>query len=238
LFSFLLTEKRYAGGYLYKINPFCKLVFSLVILAYCLAIRSFLPLVTMLAFLLIMLLASKLVMAMLRIMLPATMIGASVFLISYLFKSSLEDAAIFAIRIFILFFSFLIFGATTEPSTFIRSLHSLKLPNQLILAMLIVFRFIPVLVEEMKMILLSFSLRKATARMSMGLFYRGIMVPFVFRLFTLADDLALALHVRGYGNRPRPTVFKPVAFSAKDGFFMAGSFIMVAGLHLFFRFIK
>ncbi len=232
MLSSLLMDGHQAGGYLVQVHPLCKLLLSLLIFVYALAVNSFFALVVLFLAVLTVLITAGLARGVLKILPPCLLLGSVMFLLSYYLGSELENAAIFAIRIFILFHVFIMFGATTSTSAFLRSLHSLKLPPQLSMGLLIVFRFVPVLVSEMKTIALSFSLRKRGLRPTPGLVYRGIMVPFIYRLFTLADELTLALHVRGFGCAPRPTSYKPLVAGKKDLLFMTGGFFILGALHL------
>ncbi len=228
--SLLMTGSQ-ATGFLSRIHPLSKLFLSLALFSYTLAVRSPYSLAAVYLTLLVFLGGSGLVRPALQMFLPSLLVGAGMFFVSFLLGGTLADASVFALRILIFFQAFIIFGATTSPASFLRSLHALKLPPPLCMGLLIVLRFIPVLAAEMKAIALSYSLRKKANRLSLPLFYRGIMVPFVYRLFTLADDLTLALHVRGFGNNPRPTSFRQVSLHGRDVLFLAAGLLALTALH-------
>jgi len=204
MLSSLITDEYKKQGFLFRINPLGKLFLSLFIFTYSLAVNSAIFQLTLFLVILNLLLVAGLYQPLLKILPLALLVGGSMFTISYYWGSGLENALIFALRLFILFTVFIMFGATTDTSTYLRSLHTLKIPAHLSIGLLITFRFIPVLAVEMQKIALSFSLRKKNSRPSLKTLYRGFMVPFVFRLFTLSDDLALTLHVRGYGSTDHP----------------------------------
>lgn len=232
MLHFIINSGTGAQNFLCRINPLCKLLLSFTVFIYSLAVKSFYFQFSVVICVLALLLAAGLGRSVLRILPLCLTIGGTMFLVSFYWGSGLEEAAVFAMRIIILFSVFIMFGATTDTSTFLRSLHTLKIPPHLSMGLLIVFRFIPVLAEEMEKISLSFSLRKKRSRPSAGVWYRGIMVPFIFRLFTLADDLTLALHVRGYNSNPRPTMFKTVTFHKGDALFLALGLLLLPALYL------
>lgn len=219
-------------GFLHRLNPLSKLFLALFIFVYALAVNSPLFQIFLSAFILSFLMLCGLTAILVRILPPALLVGTIMFFLSYKLGSSISDSTVFAVRILIMFTVFVFFAATTDASTYLRSLQALKLPSSLCLALLIAFRFIPLLIEEMQKINLSFSLRKPEGRTAMRYYYRGIMVPFIFRLFTLADDLTLALYVRGYGCTDIPTIYRPVTWNIGDLFFLVAGIMFVLVLHL------
>lgn len=232
MLSSLLTDEYRKQGFLFRINPLSKLLLSLFIFIYSLTINSAIFQLTLFMAILILLLTAGLYQPLIKIMPLSLLVGGSMLAISYYWGSGLENALIFALRILILFTVFIMFGATTDASTYLRALHTLKIPIHLSIGLLITFRFIPVLAAEMQKIALSFSLRKKNSRPSLKTMYRGFMVPFVFRLFTLSDDLALTLHVRGYGSTERPTMFKNEPFKKSDFLFIFSGCTLIVALHL------
>ena len=219
-------------GFLHRLHPLSKLLLALFIFVYALAVNSPLFQTSLLAVILSFLIISRQLVILARALPPALIIGTIMFFISSSLGSTINDSSVFALRILIMFTVFIFFAATTDPSTYLRSLQALKLPSSLCLALLIAFRFIPLLIDEMQKINLSFSLRKSAGRTRTRNYYRGIMVPFIFRLFTLADDLTLALYVRGYGCIDKPTIFRPVSWKVRDLLFLTTGVIFVLTLHL------
>ena len=59
--------------------------------------------------------------------------------------------------------------------------------------------------------------------------YRGMVIPFVFRMFSLSDNLSLALHMKGFGTAT-PTVYKPVGIKAADLIFLSIISLFMAGV--------
>ncbi len=232
MISSVLADENKNEGFLFRINPLSKLFLSFFIFVYALAVNSSIFQVALLLSIITLLLAAGLLRPLLRIMPLCLFVGSTMFILSFYMGGGVENALIFALRIFILFTVFIMFGGTTDTSTYLRSLHTLKIPVNLSIGLLIAFRFIPVLADEMQKIALSFSLRKKVARPSLKTLYRGYMVPFVFRLFTLSDELTLTLHVRGYGSVERPTMFKNEPFKKSDLLFALSGIALIVAIHI------
>ncbi|RJX28088.1 MAG: energy-coupling factor transporter transmembrane protein EcfT [Dethiobacter sp.] len=208
------------ANFLQELNPLVKLLVSMLIFIYCLSSARLWPLLIMFLLLLVFLLASGLGRAVLKVLPFGLLIGTSVLAISLLLGSSREGALVSLLRIHYLFISFLLFSATTSPAAFMSALNQLKMPSSLSLGLVIVMRFLPVLSQEMEKIYQSFALRTGNKKKKLSLTYRGIMVPFIFRLFTLSDNLTLALQMRAFESRPALSSYGKVAVKPGDWLFL------------------
>ncbi len=206
-----------------------KLLVSTILFLFSLSTTRVIPLGIFLFFLLAFLLLCGLGKAVLRVLPWALLIGSGVLAATYLLGGRPELAWGSALRIVFLFVTFLLFGATTRPITLMRSLNQLKIPPELGIGLLIVTRFLPVLYREMEKIILSFNLRAGHRRKSWSLMYRGLLIPFIFRLFTLSDSITLALQMRAFESRPPLSSYQKVSVTLLDWVFLGGS-LAVAGV--------
>ena len=216
-------------GFLEGIHPLIKLLVSTILFLFSLSTTRIIPLIILLFFLLTFLILCGLGKAVLRILPLALLIGGGVLAVTYLMGARPELAWRSALRIVFLLVTFLLFGATTRPITLMRSLNQLKIPPELGIGLLIVTRFLPILYREMEKIILSFKLRAGHRKKSWSLMYRGLIIPFIFRLFTLSDSITLALQMRAFESRPPLSSYKKVSVKFVDWVFL-GSALAVVGV--------
>jgi len=225
---FFLNESK-KEGFLEGINPLVKLLVSSVLFLLSLSTTRVIPLSVMLLLLTAFLVLCGLGRSILRVLPPALFIGGGVLLVSYFMGARIELAVSSGLRILFLFITFLLFGATTRPITLMRSLNHLKIPPELGIGLLIVTRFLPVLYREMEKIIFSFNLRAGHRKKTLSLLYRGLIIPFIFRLFTLSDSITLALQMRAFESRLPTAGYHKVTAGGRDWLFL-GSVLSLAGV--------
>ncbi len=104
------------------------------------------------------------------------------------------------------------------PIEMTRNLIQLKVPRLLTLGMLITVRFIPLLIEESKHIRLAMKTRGVNSHFEN--LYRAFFIPFITRLISISDTMAVSLETRSFSiEEHRNTIYKPVKFKIRDGFF-------------------
>jgi energy-coupling factor transport system permease protein len=144
----------------------------------------------------------------------------------------------FGLRLFFLIFISTVLTATTSPvdladglNTLLKPLELVKVPvEEFSLIMTIALRFIPVLADEADRIL--------KAQKARGLNLAGnilqrveklvpIVVPLFVSAFMKAEDLAVAMEVRGYLPGVKRTKYKVTKFETIDFFVLLGAFIVL-----------
>ena len=199
-----------------QLHPLVKLVTTMLIFVYALSTTSpaalFLYLILLGGFLVVTGLGDQL-----KGLLPLVS-GAAllVFGIGVFFGGTWQASLAAALRLFYLFFSFTLFVGTTSPNDFLRALHKARLPWMLRMGLLITMRFIPVLKEDMNKIKQSFSLRIDTGQRNLGITYRGMIIPFLFRMMSLYDQITMNLQLRGFGPDQQQTSYRDVPWGMGD----------------------
>ncbi|WP_018963264.1 energy-coupling factor transporter transmembrane component T family protein [Coprothermobacter platensis] len=150
----------------------------------------------------------------------------------------------FGLRLFFLIFVSTVLTATTSPvdladglNTLLKPLEAIKVPvEEFSLIMTIALRFIPVLADEADRILKA---QKARGLNLTGNLFEKVqkLVPIIIPLFVSAfmkaEDLAVAMEVRGYLPGVKRTKYKVAKFAATDlGILAASAIILCACIYL------
>lgn len=127
-------------------------------------------------------------------LLPCTFMA----LLAFIFGNSPQEILIMVLRVEIMMFSG-IFMLSTSSAELLRGLSSVGIPDFLLLGFLIVFRFLYVLQDELMSIREAGYMLKRGSLSPFKKFYRCIIVPFVYRLMSLSDQIALSVDSRDFG---------------------------------------
>ena len=120
-------------------------------------------------------------------------------------------------------------AATTAPQDVSRSLSRLRLPPGLIVAIMLVWRFFPIISREVRDIREANLLRLNGVRSRCQEAYRGFLLPLTFALVEYADRLPLTLELRGFDPGARRTCYRQKKIGLNDLIFL-GLALIAAGL--------
>lgn len=148
--------------------------------------------------------------------------------------TGLEAAGFISLRLLVLALCAQVLALTTSPIALcdalefaLRPLGRLGLPHRdLALAFTIAWRFIPVLAQENERLLKAQLARGAA--WDEGPWRRrlvtltGLLTPLLVRCFRYAEELALALEARGYGQPIEPTRLHPLCWRGRDTLALLG----------------
>lgn len=119
-----------------------------------------------------------------------------------------------------------------EPIYLTRNLVQLKFPRVISLGMLVTMRFIPILIQEMMQIREAMKTRGVRIQLfDFSAMYRAFFIPFVMRMLSLSDIMAVSMETRGFaieGAFVRP--YKIVQFTLRDGIFVVLSISVMIGV--------
>ena len=204
------------ASWLTPVNPFLKIGLSVVLVLLALALRQTLAMGVLVGGLL--LLFSQLPIR------PLVVIYGLFTLTLFVLASAwlLGDwtSAIFSgLRLLAILLPAPVLALTTPPADLIRALQVTRLPSFLILSLMLLWRFFPLMQQELERIWDANLLRGIDLRYRPGQWFSGLIVPLVFQMVTYADDVTIGLQTRGYDpNQPRSSS-KPVRWQWFDSVF-------------------
>lgn len=184
-----------------RLHPVCKLVLILMLMAVGFPCWEGLRLLALCALVLFLLLLDPEEGQGLRI-LRMSLLSVLVFGVTLLIGNTVQISCGAALHLELMLLLSL-FMLRTPISELLRGLQSCRIPDSLLLGFLIVFRFIGVLRRELG------SIRQASAMLPAGRLswpvklYRCLIIPFVYRLFVLSDQLGASVNARDYGAAKR-----------------------------------
>lgn len=224
-----MQQDAFAGvaPLLRELHPLVKLISTVLIFIFALSTTSPAALLLYLLLLGLFLLVNGLGGRLAGLFPVVSAAALAVFVVAVLFAASWQSALAAALRLYYLFFSFTLFVGTTSPNEFLRALHRARLPWPLRIGLLITMRFVPVLREDMAKILQSFSMRVNYGQRNLVLTYRGIIVPFLFRMMSLSDQVTMNLQLRGFGSEARQTSYRNSSWKAADAVFVVANLVVM-----------
>jgi len=130
----------------------------------------------------------------------------------------------------------LVVALSTSPQEILINLKSIKLPRMLYLPVLVMLRFIPSFINDLKQINESLKIRglqitPASIIIHPILTMRCSVLPLIFRAFRSSDELAIASELKGVGYYRQTSSFKRHSFKKEDAILivLASLFIGWAG---------
>lgn len=136
-------------------------------------------------------------------------------------------------RIMLLAYSSVIMVALS-PIKLTRNLVQLGCPRVLTLGMLATIRFIPVLISEIKQIRGAMKTRGMHFSMgNMSMLYRAFIIPFLMRIISISDIMALSMETRAFSLKDKSTtVYEKVEFTVRDAVFALWILLTMVGVSL------
>lgn len=249
----LLTSFALEDTFFHRLDPRTKLVWLATVLVLCFVTNQTLILAGIAVIVLALSRAAKLD---LRSFLPISKmviyLGILLVLVQSIFQSS--GQALFqlgpvnfysggfalgvhtTLRLYCMILLFLQFLMWTHPSDLSLALVKAKVPYRYAMLLGLALRFLPVMEEELRGILeaqqargldLSNPIRKTLAM-------APIATPFCLRALRRANEVALAMELRGYGYRPERTFLRAIGYGRADYAISAGilaGFIAYSAIH-------
>lgn len=133
---------------------------------------------------------------------------------AWLFGWLLDDsghALLYGLRLTLFLGVIPLTALTIRPADLVRALTQLGAPNSLTLALLLMYRFIPWLLQESKEIQQAASLHgRQLGR------WRGWFLPILFSALDFSDKTAMALELRGFDLQRRRSSYRPPRWQVAD----------------------
>jgi energy-coupling factor transport system permease protein len=120
-------------------------------------------------------------------------------------------------RILLLAYASIIMVAL-PPVNLTRNFIALGLPRILTLGMLVTIRFVPILISEIKQISEAMKTRGAKVSiLNLSYLYRAFLVPFLMRIISMSDIMAISIETRGFVLSDKSkVVYKQVKLTKRD----------------------
>jgi energy-coupling factor transport system permease protein len=205
----ILQKHNSASTIIHRLHPFGKMAVGAGFSVLALCLKSPWALVVLLSFLL-----AVLALARLRLT-PRQWLAITGFLtvISALNLAASSDtahAATYSLRFAVFLTAMPVLAATTGPQQMTRALSRTPLPAGIVVALLLVWRFFPLMAAEARQMRQAALLRGSTADRPVTRLYRGLLVPMAFCVIEYADRISLALELRGFTPTAQRTCHRPL----------------------------
>ncbi|MGQ9671132.1 MAG: energy-coupling factor transporter transmembrane component T family protein [Desulfosoma sp.] len=142
--------------------------------------------------------------------------------LNFLASHDTLHAAAYSIRFAVFLTAMPILAATTDPQQMLQALSRTPVPGGVAMALLLVWRFFPLMAEEARQIRQAALLRGCAANGMVAGIYRGLLIPLAFCVIEYTDRITLALELRGFTPSQRRTCHRPLRAGARDiGFSLA-----------------
>jgi len=215
-------------GLMRRVHPLVKIVCALIIFIACISISKTASLLIYLLIMLGVLAASHLTRVACRILILFAPLTSIIAAVSWIGGNPLEMSLNSGMRVLFIAISIVMFAFTTTPAEFIRSLDE-RAPRSVTLGLMIVLRFVPVFIEEVRKIMQSMRLRGGKTKRGLRTYYRGFFVPLIYRIYALSDGIALGLHVRGFRLDGKRTKLHDLSFGKLDFAFLVFLIVISIG---------
>lgn len=167
-----------------------------------------------------------------------SLLGAALFLAlvaagNYWASRDAGEAAKYSLRLAVVLLGVPVCAATTPPQELTRALARWRLPPALVVSLLLVWRFFPLLQEEVRNIREANLLRGPGSRRE---WYRGVLVPLAFVLMEYTERISLALELRAFDPAAPRTWYRLPRLGWQDGLFAGGALALLSAAALGERF--
>ncbi len=212
-------------SFLTPINPFLKIGLSFLLVILALVLKQTTAMVVLVAGLLLLL-------TQLRI--RPLLLGYSLFMLAIFTLSSVwllgdwPKAVFSTLRLLAILLPAPVLALTTPPSDLIRALQMTRLPSFLTLSLMLIWRFFPLMLQEVERIWEANLLRGIDLRRRPRQWFSGLMVPLVFQIVAYADDVTIGLQTRGYDPDEPRSCSQPVRWQGWDSLFALGALLWVS----------
>lgn len=126
-----------------------------------------------------------------------TIIGGLFFLIAYLVSNRLDQGLSMINRV-AAFTVGMIPGVSLGTDRLARNMSQIRAPRSLTIGMLIVFSFMPTLLNESRRVKEGMKARGSFTVLNPKILYRAFLIPFITRIVDISDTLSLSIETRGF----------------------------------------
>jgi energy-coupling factor transport system permease protein len=209
---------------LHHINPLLKVVVCLSITIVALPLHQ----INALA----LIVGSLLILALTTVRLPPKIWGylAIVLTIGVVLAALLRDrdlAILSVLRLLAIALPAPLLASTTAPSDLVRALQAVRLPGFLVLSIMLIWRFMPLMQQEVQRIIEANQLRGVNLARQPRQWFSGLFLPLIFRMVVYADEVTIGLETRGYDPIAPRSNSHPLKWRTDDTLFTVSAIVLL-----------
>jgi energy-coupling factor transport system permease protein len=118
-------------------------------------------------------------------------------------------------------------ASTTAPSDLVRALQAVRLPGFLVLSIMLIWRFMPLMQQEVQRIIEANQLRGVNLARQPRQWFPGLLLPLIFRMVSYADEVTIGLETRGYDPIAPRSNSDPLKWRSADTLFAVGALVLL-----------
>jgi len=222
-----LTRVEAAKTPVHRLHPFVKMGVGFGFTAYALVMIDPRSLALLLSFFLLTLIVARISWSIKQWASAIVFLGVLTGL-NFWASSDPSHAAAYSLRLAVFITGIPVLAATTAPQEMSRALSRLPLPPGLVVAVVLVWRFFPMMAAEVREMRQAALLRGRQGRSRQNAFFRGFVVPMAFCMVEYSDRVALTLELRGFSPRAARSCYNPPTIGLNDGLYIGLAAITAA----------
>ncbi len=206
--------------FLHQVNPLLKIILCIILLSIALVLHQIWAIGVLVGVLLILLLACV------RInfkILGYVTLSLVVFMAISTGLRDFHTSVFSALRLLAIAIPAPLLASTTSPSDLVRALQAARLPNFLVLSLMLIWRFLPIIQQEVQRIIEANQLRGVDLSRQPTQWFAGLFMPLIFRIVAYADEVTVGLETRGYDPAAPRSVSQPLTWQVRDTLFAAST---------------
>ncbi|HEY9669873.1 MAG TPA: energy-coupling factor transporter transmembrane component T [Waterburya sp.] len=211
-FKLAKPERRF----LRQVNPLLKIIVCIILLSVALVLHRIEAMATVVGVFLILLLAC--VRINLKILGYVTL-SLLLFMVISTWLRDFHTSLLSALRLLAIAIPAPLLASTTSPSDLVRALQAARLPNFIVLSLMLIWRFLPLIQQEAQRILEANQLRGVDLSRQPTQWFSGLFMPLIFRIVAYADEVTVGLETRGYDPAAPRSISQPLTWQARDTLF-------------------
>lgn len=213
----LLHRHHSPATSIHRLHPFTKMGAGVGLSLLALCLRNPLALTALLAFTLTVLILARIRLQRRQIL--SLLAFFTVFsAVNLLINHNPVHAATYSLRFAVFLTAMPLLSLTTDPQHLTKALAATPLPAGLSMALLLVWRFFPLMAADVRQIRLAALMRDRSSKKLR--LYRGILVPLAFSVIEYADRVTLALELRGFSPDAQRTCYNSPRLCLSDAYFL------------------
>jgi energy-coupling factor transport system permease protein len=208
-----------------QINPLLKIVLCFFLISFAVILHRIEAIALLTGTLLILLLVSVKINWKI---LAYTVISLVLFLAFSTWLRDLDTSLVSALRLLAILLPAPLLASSTSPSDLVRAFQAVRLPNFIVLSLMLIWRFLPLVQQEAQRIIESNWLRGVNLARQPAQWFSGLFMPLIFRIVAYADDVTVGLETRGYDPAAPRSNSRPLKWRRIDTLFAVTATVILA----------